>query len=231
MGNVGLVLGDGYIDIEDDHKDLRNLIEHRLPVTKTWQSPARSLHRLFECSLAHTIKLNAGTTHLGDIQSTGSMVLVPGCTHPNGGHYRIANESPIARISEMELFDVIRPFVQKEKEHGRLAIHAASTRTVDLNAQQRTTVVRLLAPFWKKGQRHLLTIYLCGYLLKRRVRYMDAREIVTTLCDETGDEEKKARLANVSYHYRNRVTLLPRLKGYSGLREIIEGGALEQDAD
>lgn len=219
-----MVLGDGLIDVEYDHLEFKNQVASKLPRTRTWCSPARSEHRLFRCPLAHTVRLHLGSSHLGEILSTGTMTLIPGCIHPNGGRYEIVDTSPVAKISESELFDLIRPYAPLKKS-PRCSTAYASVGRVKLSDRQKMGVVNAVAPFWRKGQRHLLTMYLCGYLMKRGVTQEDTTQIVARICTITSDEEKQARLANVNYHYGNRVALLPVLKGYTGLRKIMKGPA------
>jgi hypothetical protein len=95
-----------------------------------------------------------------------------------------------------------------------------------LSQSDQQKIVTAICPFWKRGVRHLLTIYLVGLLMKRHIGQETAYELISTICNLTGDEEVKQRLISVRYHYEKRLGMLSKVKGLSGLREIIEGQVL-----
>ena len=170
-----------------------------------------------------------------EVLSNGHFVLAPPSLHPTGVRY-----SFVSKVREPMLVDdltgAIRSrcrelgirFPHLENENAEKVVPSnLAMGQITLKEHQRNAVIRSLTPFWKKGQRHQLTLYLCGYLMKRGVAYEDAYKIITGICDSASDEEKQDRLSNVTYHYRNRVGLLPRLKGFSGLREILTGETID----
>jgi hypothetical protein len=64
-------------------------------------------------------------------------------------------------------------------------------------------------------------MYLLGLFLKRGIAEDDACDIISRICDLASDEEKARRLAQVAYHYRKDPSVWTRMKGISGLREIL----------
>jgi len=107
-------------------------------------------------------------------------------------------------------------------QQARLLKPQSSTKPVTaLSDHQKARVVSALVPFWTKGRRNQLCMYLCGLFVKRGIREEDAEDVVRQICDAAYDEEKGERLAQVQYHYQKRIRILPQLKGLSGLREVL----------
>lgn len=112
--NVGLVLGDGLIDIECDPRhggdESMRLLEQRLgglPDTVTWISGGGGEHRLFRVPLDARIPSNAniGRDILGvppkgvtgvDVRSQGGFAVAPPSRHESGNCYRFGNLHPDA---------------------------------------------------------------------------------------------------------------------------------------
>jgi P4 family phage/plasmid primase-like protien len=74
---------------------------------------------------------------------------------------------------------------------------AQSAPTPDL----KTFVVDNLTNYWRKGVRDLLTYTLAGVLRRAGIALNEALDIVTTICDRAGDEEKSNRLYQVRRQY------------------------------
>lgn len=112
--NVGLVLGDGLIDIECDPRHGGDaslpILEQNLgslPDTVTWISGGGGEHRLFRVPLDARIPSNAniGRDILGvppqgvtgvDVRSQGGFAVAPPSRHANGNLYRFGNLHPDA---------------------------------------------------------------------------------------------------------------------------------------
>jgi len=90
-----------------------------------------------------------------------------------------------------------------------------------MTGKERARIVKALVRFWQPGKRHELTICLVAFLIKRGIVESETHQIVKAICQATADEEINERLSQVSYHYKTRLSLLPKLKGLSGLREIL----------
>lgn len=109
------------------------------------------------------------------------------------------------------------PAASQSARNDLLAITPSRT----LTGNQRQVIVQALIPYWQHGRRHELTIYLLGLLIKRGIMKDDAEAIVRAICQAADDEELTERLAQVSYHYSNRLQLGSKLKGMAGLRELL----------
>jgi hypothetical protein len=167
-----------------------------------------------------------------NVLGEGHLSLHPPSVHPSGKPYEVVSSTDeISTIDDFTNSIKKRCFQLKANfpEHiGRSRDELRSEIEIgnivgkrSLSELQKNKVVNALVPFWTSGKRHHLTIYLTGFLMKRGVRFEDAYDIVSTICDLASDKEKRARLGDVRYHYRNRTSLLPRLKGFSGLRELL----------
>jgi hypothetical protein len=123
--NVGLVLGDGLIDIECDPRhggdDSLRLLEQRLgglPDTVTWISGGGGEHRLFRVPLDARIPTvaNIGREVLGvpaqgvtgiDVRAAGGFAVAPPSRHRNGMPYRFGALHPDA----IEVADLPSPWL------------------------------------------------------------------------------------------------------------------------
>jgi hypothetical protein len=81
------------------------------------------------------------------------------------------------------------------------------TVSINLGLQQpmtsdlKTFVVDTLLPYWRKGVRDLLTYPFAGVLRRAGIALNEALDIVSTICDRAGDEEKQNRLYQVRRQY------------------------------
>jgi hypothetical protein len=78
-----------------------------------------------------------------------------------------------------------------------LAFVEQSALTSDL----KSFVIDTLVAYWKKGVRDKLTYSLAGVLRRGGVLLNDALDIIATICDRAGDEEKSNRLYQVRRQY------------------------------
>jgi len=90
-----------------------------------------------------------------------------------------------------------------------------------IRKRKRDEIVDFFSNFWVKGYRNQLEIFLLGILLKNGIKKEHAMYIIKKICERTGDEEMKQRMYNVDYHYSHRVELFEKLKGISGLCDIV----------
>jgi hypothetical protein len=121
------------------------------------------------------------------------------------------SEEDIAKITSFQ-----------EKNHVQ-ATFESPKHYKPLTSNEEERAVQFLCKYWRKGFRNQLEMAFLGWCLKRVVAYESARRIIIEVARRTNDEEKAARLQLVNYHYRNRVRFRQKLKGTSGLREVIEG--------
>ena len=93
-----------------------------------------------------------------------------------------------------------------------------------LSEDQVKRIVRLLEPFYVPTHRDAIVYSLLGMFIKAGVDYDSAKRCVELLATTQNDEEIRARLYLVDYHYKGRADLvgLEKLKGVTGLREELE---------
>lgn len=121
--NYGVLCGHGHLAVVDtDHPELNEYAISQLPETFTVQTGRGGHHfYYFIPELNKRIVLEHGTTHYGEIQSQGQMVVGPGSKHPNGKWYEITNDHPIHQIPLQELTttltDYIKPKPKPQTHH------------------------------------------------------------------------------------------------------------------
>jgi hypothetical protein len=163
-----------------------------------------------------------------DVIGENKFVLAPPSRHPSGITYEF-----VSSIREpMMVEDFHQAIARRCKALGtqlpaqvRESTPQRKWRPTErtLPPGERDRIVRALVPFWRRGQRNYLCMYLLGVLVKRSVSQDDAQDIVTRICDLTSDEEKRQRLSQVAYHYHKPAHAVSRLKGFTGLRELLTG--------
>jgi hypothetical protein len=96
------------------------------------------------------------------------------------------------------------PLPTQIKDYLLSQIHPqAVTATVSFTPSQTATpdlksfVVESLISYWRRGVRDYLTYTLAGVLRRAGITLTDALDIVGTICDRAGDEEKRDRLYQV----------------------------------
>ncbi|HWQ19207.1 MAG TPA: bifunctional DNA primase/polymerase [Methanotrichaceae archaeon] len=111
-GHGGLVIFDG-----DEWARLQELrIAERLPPTFTVRTGGGGVHRYYICPGLETLKLfdkelkdeKGNPLHIGEVQSLGAQCVCPGSLHPNGNHYAVEEDLPIAEISKEFLIDLLK---------------------------------------------------------------------------------------------------------------------------
>ena len=71
----------------------------------------------------------------------------------------------------------------------------------DLSNTQILKIVELLKPYYRKGLRHNIVLYLAGWLYKAGIKHESAQTLIKSLCEATGDEECNDRLYTVRDTY------------------------------
>jgi len=130
-------------------------------------------------------------------------------------------------LSEVQGLNFSERTVQKilsfeEQKHIQIKLTTPS-KQINLEGKEEIRIVNFLAKYWKPGRRNQLELYFLGWAMKKGITYESALRIIDAVIIATQDEEKQARLDLVKYHYRTRGSMLPELKGITGLREIVRG--------
>ncbi len=159
-----------------------------------------------------------------DVKGEGGYVVAPPSVHKSGARYVFYGSDPCAApihvLGAEEWARILSRAlgVELEKTGARAAAPIQRRRLSEAEAAR---IVEALRPFYIPGFRDLIAFYLSGWLAKAGVAFESARLVVEKLAE--GDEEKKKRIEVVEYTYglRGAPKELDRLKGRSGLEEIL----------
>jgi len=232
--NIGIVCGpvsDSLTILDFDKTDMyhrffdTSTLESSTPVVRT----ARGVHVWLRSVGAVTSFriLNLGL----DVISQGKFALAPPSVHPSGAVYEFVGEK-----REPMLVESVREAIQTRclelgvefplnLERKQIEGSAVGRRRVTkhpLSEEAKNKIVVALLPFWKRGRRNTLTMYLLGTFVKRGILQRDAQDVIQRICENAKDEEKHERLRQVEWHYLKPPSAIPRLKGLAGLREVLD---------
>jgi len=92
-----------------------------------------------------------------------------------------------------------------------------------LTNEEMLKIVDVIAPIYKEGQRHIVAMYLTGWLYKAHVSYESAKELIELICNKFNDEECDDRLYTLDRTYGLKGNQPPeyRLKTKSGIFELL----------
>lgn len=184
-----------------------------------------------------------------DVKGEGGYVVAPPSKHPSGAEYRFAEINGVRygppdipapnMLTQEEWRGILRLLgaageTRKKEGAGKGAGAGKTPRR--LGEEQVKRIVSLLEPYYVKGSRDMLVFSLLGLFVKAGVEYDSARRVVELLATNKNDEEIRQRLYLVDYHYGKRINILglEKLRGVSGLREVLENvlrsqGVSEED--
>jgi len=232
--NLGIVCGlvSGGLVVQDfeSHDDFAEFYENSEELTdETFvvSTPHGGVHVYIQTPQPVRRTIRICEDHPIDLLGEGGYVVAPPSVVDGKPYQLLGNSSRILLILEDPTQAVLRRCKQlgwktriPSVRQTRLRKHLASPEpTAALSNQQKGRIVNALLPFWIKGRRNQLCMYLCGLFVKRGIPQEDAEDVISRICDTAADEEKAQRLSQVSYHYGQRRSL--RLKGISGLRELL----------
>lgn len=100
-------------------------------------------------------------------------------------------------------------------------------RTAIQGAAPEQSLVRLLSPFWKTGDRHQLALALAGYLAGIGWGLEQTKELVRDVAAANNDSEVENRIACVVDTFTKVHNNQP-VAGYSLLSDMLSGGAMQQ---
>lgn len=116
-GNYGVLCGNGLIVIDADEVPLQEHVEATFPSTFTINT-GKGKHYYFFCDgfPKKTVLKDSNGNHLGEIQSTGSQVIGPGCTHPSGRKYQIEKPQHITQLTKARIDRELKKFYSSANE-------------------------------------------------------------------------------------------------------------------
>jgi hypothetical protein len=110
-GNLGVIGGKGRLRILDiDNIELSEEIAKKINTftTKTG-SQGRHFYFTSDYSINHVL-----INQLGELRCNNYQVVIAGSHHPNGNFYVVENDTEIKEISEMDLTELIKPFLRED---------------------------------------------------------------------------------------------------------------------
>jgi len=116
-GNYGVVAGPDHVIVACDYPLIEKAVESRLPPTFTVRSPRhKTKHFYYRINkpLTQTIMCIPGDAGdpIADIRHSNGFVVGPGCIFEGYGVYEIADDRPVATITEEELLKALGEFVR-----------------------------------------------------------------------------------------------------------------------
>jgi hypothetical protein len=143
----------------------------------------------------------------------GGYIVVPPSIHPNGNNYELLNGISPAISSRKQLEMIIAALRNDhEKKNSPLSLENKGT-FYQMNDEAVTNLVSILDPYYKRGERNNIILYLSGWLRKKGVGIEHAQRVIALLSE--GDEEMQDRVRTLEETYSK--DNLSGIKGYSGL--------------
>jgi len=118
-GNYGVIGGYGnLILIDADSEEIRRIADE-LPETFTIKTgspePYKKHYYYIADNKIKPIRFTAEKLgDLGDVRSVGQYVVGANCLHPKGGVYKIIKDIPITKITEEEIREAFKEFIEKD---------------------------------------------------------------------------------------------------------------------
>jgi hypothetical protein len=222
--NIGVVCGEisGNL-VSLDFDDLPNF--HRFFPNKDLQRETAVVQSSRGCHVwirtTEPVKSFAVPELKMDVLGEGKLAIAPPSLHPTGAIYSFLNPD---LIEPMHVNDFQKAILERCRTlHAKIPTYITEPARVtslpstplahvrNLSQVEKDTLVKSLAPFWTRGHRHSICMYLLGAFRKAGVTETAATEVITRICDLTCDEEKRERLNQVTYHYQKPPNFVPKL--------------------
>jgi hypothetical protein len=232
-GSISLGLFVQDFERRKDAEEFYPNFEELCKSTLVAETPHGGIHVYAQTSVGVRRSIRICEEHPFDILGEGGYAVAPP-SMVDGKQYRFLSSSKeILWIPSDPLASLLKHCRElgwkvklPDSELGPSAVVALAKTQRILPEKEKRRIVEALVPFWVPGRRNQLTIYLLGTFVKRGIAESDAVDVIAHICDEAADEEKAQRLSQVGYHYHKPASAIPRLKGMSGLREILGGEKL-----
>ena len=142
--------------------------------------------------------------------------------------YEDAPTSSIIVLQERTLFieDIPDAECDEEEEEVKQKKKNGKKKYIKLSEKQKSEIVNLILPYWKKGHRNRIETFLLGFLVKAGVDRDSSYDIIKRIVKATNDEEEEHRLYLVDYHYKQDPETL---SGTEGLRQELRKMGLEEN--
>jgi hypothetical protein len=231
--SLGLFIQD--FERREDAREFYPNFEELLKSTLVDETPHGGIHVWGQTSSPPRRKIRLCEEHPLDILGEGGYALAPP-SMVDGKQYRFVSSAkeilwvtgnPLTILLNRckELHWKTRVVIDSNAREATACGCHNTDRT--LTEERRAKIVNALVPFWARGRRHEMTIYLLGFLMKQGIAEEESETVLRAICEAAGDEEIAERLKQVSYHYVHRASLLPRLKGWVGLQEVLGDATID----
>ena len=118
-----------------------------------------------------------------------------------GKRYEFINKVTPVTLSREQIFKLLQVFRTSNDNNGDVGEGGISIKNraenslfKNLEVSKVTEIVSVLKEHYRAGSRDEMIFGITGLLFKNRVSLPSAKEIISTLCDSTNDEEKTSRL-------------------------------------
>ena len=175
--NVGLINGDisGIVDVDLDCGEAKQLASLLLPkglatFEHSGNDRGHILYRVSNPGKTQQYQCPETGATLVELRSTGSQTMIPPSIHPKGQKLKFTFLDDTATLLDFD----------------------------DLQVQVRKiAALSLIARHWREGIRHSLALGVAGLLLKTDHSEAEVKEIISLICEITGDDELEDRLKAV----------------------------------
>ncbi len=147
-GNYGIAGGGGLIIMDLDTEEVKERSKS-LPETFTVETPgSKGWHMMYRAGIEDIIELREKETgrNLGHIKGEASMVVGPGCYHPDGGQYRIIKDVPIASVTMSQLNEAFKDYIVPRNEMAlieEMARKEGEQSPIELDITQVVPIIQL----------------------------------------------------------------------------------------
>ncbi len=119
-GNYGIIGGFGNLILIDSDSEEITKIADSMPETFTVKTGSPEAYKKHYFYIADRpikpIRLTANKLgDLGDVRSVGQYVVGAGSIHPSGNEYRVLKDIPIAKITEDEIREIFKDYIDKNE--------------------------------------------------------------------------------------------------------------------
>lgn len=119
-GNYGIIGGFGNLILIDSDSEEVTEIAEKMPETFTVKTGSPEAYKKHYFYIADRpikpIRLTANKLgDLGDVRSVGQYVVGAGSIHPSGNEYKVLKDLPIAKITEDEVREIFRDYIDKNE--------------------------------------------------------------------------------------------------------------------